>query len=153
MCSSAFKINAAKSTPSAHLPPSVLTPSPTLDKRAANKKRKCKVKHDSDQLTLTQMYPLSPPDSDLLSTTTTPTTTTTVPIMDSASLSFNAHKYKHLAEADPLNLVKIYDVVQHNIVIQKELHDLDRLCALREEPSFSSEKGGLWHLFFHCSLQ
>ena len=124
MRSSEFKMNAAKSTPSARHPPSVLTPSPTLDKRAANKKRKCKVKHDSDQLTLTQMYPLSPPDSDLLSTTT-PTTTTTVPIMDSASLSFNAHKYKHLAEADPLNLVKIYDVVQHNIVIQKELLDLD----------------------------
>jgi len=60
--------------------------------------------------------------------------------MDSASLSFNVHKYKHLAEADPLNLVKIYDVVQHNIVIQKELHDLDRLCALREEPFFSREE-------------
>ena len=97
MRSSEFKMNAAKSTPSARHPPSVLTPSPTLDKRAANKRRKCsKVKHDSDQLTLTQMYPLSPPDSDL---STTPTTTTTVPIMDSASLSFNAHKYKHLADA------------------------------------------------------
>ena len=140
MHSSTLKTNAAKSTPSTRLPPSVLTPSPTLDKRAANKRRKCKKKHDSDQLTLTQMYPLSPPDSDLLSTTATPTTTTTVPIMDSASLSFNAHKYKHLAEADPLNLVKIYDVVQHNIIIQNELRDLDRLCALREKPFFLVKK-------------
>ena len=59
--------------------------------------------------------------------------------MDAASVSFNDHNYVDLSEADQLDLTKIYDIVSHNIVLQNELHDLDRLCALREEPFFSRE--------------
>jgi hypothetical protein len=60
--------------------------------------------------------------------------------MNQAVACFNDHRYVHLGEADPLDLVKVYDVVQHNNIIQGELRDLDRLCALREQPFFSREE-------------
>ena len=121
--------------------PAIVTPSPAaLDKRVYKKKkvevkRGCKKRIESDQQTLTQIWPTSSP-TQTCSSTTTQSSTRTVPIMEQASACFNNHKYEYLAEGDPLDLVKIYDVVQHNTVIQNELRDLDRLCALREEPLF-----------------
>ena len=119
--------------PSVNSNVAVSTPSPPLKKKkTSTKTKKKKVSKQIKsiglkQTTLTQIYT----EDDL---------STTVPIMDGAAASFNDRRYVDLTSGDDIDLNKISDVVQHNVVIQNELRDLDQLCALRELPFFLMKK-------------